>query len=93
MTDFLTVKGKIAMSNQNIQEYNPYKRISDRIRSIQNQTTKMSGSYDKLNKNYTEVKKCNVDEELLIIEQSALEAIILSAELLTATIAAREAVQ
>ena len=68
----------------NSKDYNPYKRISDRVEMIQNQVVIQRSSYDRLNKDYLGKTECDRSVELSRLKESAVAAMILAAELYSA---------
>ena len=68
----------------NSKGYNPYKRISDRVEMIQNQVVIQRSSYDRLNKDYLGKTECDRSAELSRLQESAVAAMILAAELYSA---------
>lgn len=67
-----------------IDPYSPYKRISDRVLTIANQSSVQRTAYDRLSKNFRGVEKFSEKEQLEIMERSALEVVIQASELLSA---------
>lgn len=72
-------------------EYSPFKRISDRVVAINNQSAVMRNSYDHIDKTNRKKAEYDTDKELDVLEKASDEIAQLSSELRSAIQKARGA--